>query len=195
MPRTIGVITVSINIALSIVTCLKGELTLGLVSVFVPPVGRVTAVRLARPGSIWAQLSYPSGSSRLERARARFHAGHSRLERPRIHILDVVAGAPTPTTSAGDAAPRDSRLDCPAESVSGEIDDDVDEHAKGDQAREERNDSGDLRQAAHPDALCSCVRTRAERHPRSAVFFGPRVGFERHIDIPPQATRPPIKSH
>jgi hypothetical protein len=99
VPRTIGVVVVTINIVLSIATCLKGKLTLGLVSVFVPPVGLVTALRLARPGSIWAQLFYPPGSPKLEEALTRFHPRESRLERLRISVLDLLAGAPNPSSS------------------------------------------------------------------------------------------------
>jgi lysyl-tRNA synthetase class 2 len=99
VPRTIGVVVVAINIVLSVVTCLKGKLTLGLVSVFVPPVGVLTAVRLARPGSIWAQLSYRSSSAKLAKAHVRFDPRNSRLERIRIRVLDLVAGAPNPSVS------------------------------------------------------------------------------------------------
>jgi len=109
VPRTIGVVVVAINIVLSIATCVKGTLTLGLVSVFVPPVGLVTAVRLARPGSIWAQLFYPPGSTKLGEAETRFHPRKSRLERLRILVLDLVAGAPSPSATApdqGGAGPR-----------------------------------------------------------------------------------------
>jgi hypothetical protein len=95
VPRTIGVVVVVISIVLSLITCLKGKLTLGLISVFVPPVGIITASRLARPGSIWAQRMYSPGSDKCIRANARFHPDESRLERHRIRLLDLVAGAPT----------------------------------------------------------------------------------------------------
>jgi len=99
IPRWIGVVVVAINIVLSIITCLKGKLTFGLVSVFVPPVGLVAAIRLARPGSIWAQLFYAAGSAKLENAQTRFHPHESRLEHLRIRILDFLAGAPNPAGS------------------------------------------------------------------------------------------------
>jgi lysyl-tRNA synthetase, class II len=94
VPRTIGFVVVAINIVLSIVTCLKGKLTVGLLSVFIPPVGLVTAIRLARPGSIWAQLFYPPAGAKLERAQKRFHPHESRIEHVRIRVLDLLAGAP-----------------------------------------------------------------------------------------------------
>jgi len=54
IPRIIGFVAVAASIVLSVIVCLKGKLTLALVSIFVPPVGAVAALRLARPGSIWA---------------------------------------------------------------------------------------------------------------------------------------------
>lgn len=89
-PRTVAFAAVSVSIALSIVTCLKGKLTLGLISIFLPPVGIVAAYRLARPGSIWAQLFY--GPPQVARARERFDPASSRLERLRHAFADVLGG-------------------------------------------------------------------------------------------------------
>lgn len=90
IPRAIGAAIVLLNIGLSIVTCLKGKLTLGLVSVFLPPVGLVAAYRLARPGSVWAQLFYDEAA--LERAVVRFAPG-SRLEVARRRLADLLGGS------------------------------------------------------------------------------------------------------
>ena len=94
MSRWIGFVAIAVSIVLSLVTCLKGKLMLGLVSIFVPPVGLVTAVRLARPGSVWAQLFYSRDLAKLERAEARFHPVDSHVERLRLRVVDLVAGAP-----------------------------------------------------------------------------------------------------
>jgi hypothetical protein len=90
IPRIIGFAIVSLSILLSFVTCLKGKLTLGLISIFVPPVGLVSAYRLARPGSVWAQLFYDE--ERLARARRRFDPTHSRLEVLRHGLADLIGG-------------------------------------------------------------------------------------------------------
>jgi hypothetical protein len=90
IPRAIGAAIVVANIGLSIVTCLKGKLTLGLLSIFLPPVGLVAAYRLARPGSVWAQLLYDDG--KRARAVARF-APASRLEVARRRLADVLGGS------------------------------------------------------------------------------------------------------
>ncbi len=90
VPRAIGFAVVALNIVLSVVTCLKGKLTLGLLSVFLPPVGIGAATRLARPGSVWAQLFY--GEEKLERARRRHDPAESRVESLRHGIADLVGG-------------------------------------------------------------------------------------------------------
>jgi len=89
-PRAIGFTIVAVNIVLSVVTCLKGKLTLGLVSIFLPPVGLVAAYRLARPGSVWAQTFY--GEAKRECARRRFDPEASRLEGFRHGLADLVGG-------------------------------------------------------------------------------------------------------
>jgi hypothetical protein len=90
IPRTIGFAVVALNIVLSCVTCLKGKLTLGLLSIFLPPVGLVTAVRLARPRSIWAQRFY--GYEKARRARERFDPATARLEGFRHSFADLLGG-------------------------------------------------------------------------------------------------------
>ncbi len=100
VPRTIGFSVIAVNVLLSVITCLKGKLTLGLLSIFLPPVGVVTAVRLARPGSVWAQAFYRSSPEKQARAAARFHPEHSHLERLRIRCVDLLAGAPNPSPRA-----------------------------------------------------------------------------------------------
>ncbi|MFZ1878595.1 MAG: hypothetical protein WAU41_00400 [Gaiellaceae bacterium] len=90
VPRLIGFAVVAVSIALSIVTCLKGKLLMGLVSIFLPPLGLVAAYRLGRPRSVWAQLFY--GEGQLARARARFDPATSRNEAWRHRVADVLGG-------------------------------------------------------------------------------------------------------
>jgi hypothetical protein len=90
VPRIVGFTVVSVAIGLSIITCLKGKLTLGLLSIFVPPVGLVAAYRLARPGSIWAQLFY--NSEQIAHARTRFDPATSHLEALRHGFTDLLGG-------------------------------------------------------------------------------------------------------
>jgi len=104
-PRIIGFAVVIVNIGLSIITCLKGKLTLGLLSVFLPPVGLVAAYRIARPGSIWAQLFY--SPQQLTRARARFDPATSHLEVLRNRFTDLVGGRLDTSTPEEPAIPHD----------------------------------------------------------------------------------------
>jgi hypothetical protein len=90
VPRIIGFTVVIVAIGLSIVTCLKGKLTLGLLSIFLPPVGLIAAYRLARPGSIWAQLFY--SPAQRARAQARFDPAASQLEALRRRFTDLLGG-------------------------------------------------------------------------------------------------------
>ena len=93
LPRAIAFAIVAFNIGVAVVVCLKGKLLLGLVSVFLLPVGVVAAVRLARPRSLWAARFYAGDPAKLARARARYAPEHSRAERLRLRAIDVVAGA------------------------------------------------------------------------------------------------------
>ena len=90
IPRIVGFAVIVVNIILSVITCLKGKLTLGLLSIFLPPVGVVAATRLARPGSVWAQLFYSEPKRDL--ARRRFDPSASRLEGLRLGLADLVGG-------------------------------------------------------------------------------------------------------
>jgi len=92
-PRAVGFAIVAVSILLSVVTCLKGKLTLGLLSIFVPPVGLVSAVRLARPGSVWATVVYRDKPDRRRRACERFDPAHSGAERLRHRLHDLIGGA------------------------------------------------------------------------------------------------------
>jgi len=92
-PRIVGFAVVAVSIVLSVATCLKGKLTLGLLSIFLPPVGLVAAFRLARPGSVWASLFYRGESDKCRRARERFDPEHSWAERLRLRLHDLIGGA------------------------------------------------------------------------------------------------------
>ncbi len=70
-------ITVLVNGCLAVVCFFKGKLFCGFIAIFIPVVGLVGAIRLARPGSPWARRRYPEGSRRLARATERY-ARHDR---------------------------------------------------------------------------------------------------------------------
>lgn len=90
IPRLIGFVVVAASIVLSVIISLKGKLVVALVSIFLPPVGVVAAYRLARPGSIWAQLFY--GERQQALARSRFDPALSRTEALRHQLADLLGG-------------------------------------------------------------------------------------------------------
>ena len=95
---------------LAVVVCgLKGKYRLAVVSIFIPQVAMVGAIRLARPGSPWARRRYRNRPRQLERATARAERFDDRWDPILRRIGDVVAGspsAPDPVPRAVTASPR-----------------------------------------------------------------------------------------
>jgi hypothetical protein len=87
---------VAVVLVLAAVTFLKGKLLLGTLSIFVPVVGLVAAIRLAKPDSPWARRRYRGPRAhRLERARAR-HERDTRLDALGVRVRNAIGGAPSP---------------------------------------------------------------------------------------------------
>ena len=87
---------VAVVLALAAVTFLKGKLVLGTISIFVPVVGLVAAIRLAKPDSPWARRRYRGRRAhRLDRARER-HGHDTRLDALSVRVRNAIGGAPTP---------------------------------------------------------------------------------------------------
>lgn len=77
-----------------LVCALKGKYRLAIVSVFIPPVAAVGAIRLARPGSWWARHRYARSPATLALAQSREAAFERRWDPVWRRIGDVLAGAP-----------------------------------------------------------------------------------------------------
>jgi hypothetical protein len=85
---------IAVVAALAATTFLKGRILLGVISIFVPVVGLVTAIRLAKPESPWARWRYRGRrADRLERAHMR-HARHRRLGDIGQRLRNAIGGAP-----------------------------------------------------------------------------------------------------
>jgi hypothetical protein len=84
------VLTMLVVLALSAVAILKGKIVMGVAGVLFPIVGLIGAIRLAKPGSIWAKRRYERGSRKLARATKRYARHTRRYQR----FQDRVAGAP-----------------------------------------------------------------------------------------------------
>ena len=90
---TIAVVGGSVGVAS--ITFLKGRLALGVLAVFIPLVGLVFALRLAKPSSPWSRWFYAKRRpERLERARHRFAADRRAAVLGR-RIQDLIGGAPS----------------------------------------------------------------------------------------------------
>lgn len=89
---TLGIAVVAI---LAGITFFKGRLLLGVIAIFVPVVGVVTAIRLGKPDSPWARWRYRGKrAGRLERARER-HGRDRRLSNLGQRVRDAIGGAPS----------------------------------------------------------------------------------------------------
>jgi hypothetical protein len=89
-PRAIFFVTVAANLVFALVTVAKGKRVAGMVALFVPMLGWIGALRLAKPSSPWARRFY--GPARLERSRSRFEYG--RLGGVELRISDLIGGRP-----------------------------------------------------------------------------------------------------
>jgi hypothetical protein len=84
------VLTMVVVLALSAVAILKGKIVMGVAGVLFPIVSLIGAIRLAKPGSFWAERRYEPGSRKLARASKRYVRHTKRYQR----FQDRVAGAP-----------------------------------------------------------------------------------------------------
>ncbi|MFE3024352.1 hypothetical protein [Nocardia tengchongensis] len=88
------VAVVLINGALAIVTMTKGKVWTGMAALFVPTLGIVGAIRLARPQSPWARWRYPPESGKAIRAARRDQ--HERwIDKLRAQVYNAIAGRPS----------------------------------------------------------------------------------------------------
>jgi hypothetical protein len=82
----------TVVLALAAIAFAKGRILLGAISIFVPVAGLFAAVRLARPGSPWAQRRYRGRRAHLlDRASARFGSDR-RMEVIGDRLRDAIGG-------------------------------------------------------------------------------------------------------
>jgi hypothetical protein len=92
---------------LALVCVLKGKYRSGLFGLFLPPVGLIGAVRLARPNSIWARRLYRG--KQLERATRRAAAFDRRWKPVQADWEDFIGGRPSQPNTPPSPAPETSR--------------------------------------------------------------------------------------
>ncbi|MEO3973041.1 hypothetical protein [Streptomyces sp. CAU 1734] len=92
--RVTVVATLVVNFLLVLITLAKGKLRMALIGVLVPFVAVFGAVRLARPGSLWARRFYRGRHRARARAALRSYRHDRRWDRPRRRLQDLIGGAP-----------------------------------------------------------------------------------------------------
>ncbi|WP_405797594.1 hypothetical protein [Streptomyces longwoodensis] len=98
------VASVAGNFLLSLVALFKGKLRTALFGVIVPVVALVGAIRLARPGSLWARRFYGRRPRARAKSQLRAYRHDRRWARPRRALEDWLGGKPDP---APDPVPLD----------------------------------------------------------------------------------------
>ena len=92
--RVTGAIFVCLHVIVIVVTLMKGKYNLALIGLFLTPVAFVAAVRVARPGSMWASHYSPGRLAKAERRAEHFDRRvHPLLRRWR----NFIGGKLTPT--------------------------------------------------------------------------------------------------
>ncbi|WP_243725868.1 hypothetical protein [Actinomadura rubrisoli] len=81
-----------INLALAVITLLKGKIWTGLIGLFVPALLIVGAIRVARPGSPWSRWRYVPGSRKYLRAVRNEKRFRRPLIRAKIWVQEFIAG-------------------------------------------------------------------------------------------------------
>lgn len=93
------VIAMALVLAFAAVAALKGKYWSALVGMFLPLVGVVAAIRLAKPGSPWGRRRYAEGSEKLARATVR----DERIRRRYRRWQELIGGRPAAAGSADEA--------------------------------------------------------------------------------------------
>ena len=104
---------VLLDICLAVLCLMKGKLWTGFFGLFIPFVGLVGAIRVARPGSPWAHRRYEDKPKKVANARRREDRINSTWRAWREAFFDLIAGKPhLPSVSpVGDGAASDSYVD------------------------------------------------------------------------------------
>jgi hypothetical protein len=122
------VIVILIDLCLAVLCLLKGKLWTGLFAVFIPMVGWVGAIRVARPRSPWAHRRYEDKPKKLAKAQRREDRINATWRAWREAFFDLIAGKPhlPSATPVADAAADAQRV----ETDSGSSSEEHDSHAR-----------------------------------------------------------------
>ncbi|MET7284914.1 hypothetical protein [Streptomyces sp. NPDC005573] len=90
------ILTLVMNFLFSLVALSKGKVRVALLGTVVPLLALAGAVRLARPGSLWARRFYGRRPRARARAALRAYRHDRRWARPRRAVQDWIGGRPDP---------------------------------------------------------------------------------------------------
>jgi len=118
------VIVILVDLCLAVLCLLKGKLWTGLFAVFIPMVGWVGAIRVARPRSPWAHRRYEDKPKKLAKAQRREDRINATWRAWREAFFDLIAGKPhlPSATPVADAAADAQRVETDPGSSSEEHD-------------------------------------------------------------------------
>lgn len=107
-----GSVAVALNFVFVLIAIYKGKPVAGALGVMIPFLALISALRLAKPTSPWAQRRYRAGSAKLRRAEERFGPRYqARWNRVRDFVGRMTiapAPAPVPTTPVGEGQASES---------------------------------------------------------------------------------------
>ncbi|MFE9400935.1 hypothetical protein ACFYNY_04060 [Streptomyces sp. NPDC006530] len=92
--RASFITTIAVNFCFVLIALFKGKARLSIIGIFVPFVALFGAIRLARPGSPWAQRFYRKRPKARARAGMRAYRHDRRWSAPRRRLQDWIGGAP-----------------------------------------------------------------------------------------------------
>ncbi|CAL9423024.1 hypothetical protein [Streptomyces sp. enrichment culture] len=95
--RGTALATIGVNFTFALVALGKGKARTALFGAIVPLVALIGAVRLARPGSLWARRFYARRPRARARARLRAYRHDRRWSGPARHLQNWLGGTPDPT--------------------------------------------------------------------------------------------------
>jgi hypothetical protein len=99
------IITLAAGFVLAGMTLLKGKPWTALLGLFVPAILILGAVRLARPGSVWARWRYRERPVKLARARRRDQRLREPIIRAKNRVQDLLTGLPDQPATGPDPVP------------------------------------------------------------------------------------------
>jgi len=92
--HTYLLMTIAINLPILLIAGLKGKIKMALFGVFIPLLGLVGAIRLAKPNSPWAKFMYKNHPKKVNRTTKR----HKRYDKTWLHykdrLWDLIGGKP-----------------------------------------------------------------------------------------------------